>query len=59
MHLRRDLEAAIEAGDARSVDPDLAAYGFIGMAENLWFRSRLDHRYSPEQIIRFMTEETR
>jgi AcrR family transcriptional regulator len=58
-NLRRDLEAAIQAGGARDVDADLAAYGFIGMAENLWFRSRLDDRYAPEQIVAFMAEETR
>jgi len=58
VHLRRDLQAAIGAGRAREVDADLAAYGFIGMAENLWFRSRLDNRYAPEQIVTFMAEET-
>jgi len=58
VHLRRDLEAAIKAGLAREVDADLAAYGFIGMAENLWFRSRLDDRYPAEEIVTFMADET-
>jgi AcrR family transcriptional regulator len=59
VHLRRDLDAAIVAGRARDVDADLAAYGFVGMAENLWFRSRLDNRYAPDQIVAFMADETR
>ncbi len=54
--LRRDLEAAIQAGRARDVDAELAAYGFIGLAENLWFRSRLDDRYPPEQVVNFMVD---
>jgi AcrR family transcriptional regulator len=58
-HLRRDLQEAIQTGEARPVDADLAAYGFIGMAENLWFRSRLDDRYPAERIVDFMTDETR
>ena len=59
IHLKRDLQEAIESGEARVVDPDLAAYGFIGMAENLWFRSRLDDRYPAESIVDFMADETR
>jgi AcrR family transcriptional regulator len=54
--LRRDLEAAIQAGRARNVDAELAAYGFIGLGENLWFRSRLDDRYPPEQVVNFMVD---
>jgi AcrR family transcriptional regulator len=59
LHLRRDLEATIKAGRAREVDPDLVAYAFVGMAENLWFRARLDHRYSAAEIVDFMVEETK
>jgi AcrR family transcriptional regulator len=58
-YLRLDLQEAIDAGTAREVDVDLAAYGFIGLAENLWFRSRLDEAYSPEQVVRFAVEATR
>ena len=58
-NLRRDFEMAVKEGHARDAAPDLVAYGFIGLAENLWFRSRLDRRYSPEQIVTFMVEETR
>ena len=54
--LKRDLETAIETGRARDVDADLAAYGFIGLAENLSFRSRLDDRYSPEEVVSFMVD---
>jgi AcrR family transcriptional regulator len=58
-HLRRDLQEAIQTGEARGVDPDLAAYAFIGMAENVWFRSRLDDRYPAERVVNFMADETR
>lgn len=54
--LKRDLQEAIETGRAREVDGELAAYGFVGLAENLWFRSRLDSRYTPDQITRFMID---
>jgi AcrR family transcriptional regulator len=54
--LRRDLEEAARAGGARDVDSELAAYGFIGLAENLWFRSRLDSRYTKEQTIALMVD---
>jgi hypothetical protein len=56
--MKHDLRAAIEAGTAREVDPDLAVYGFIGMAENLWFRSRFDDRFPPRCVIEFMAEST-
>lgn len=54
--LRRDLEASVEAGRARDADSELAAYGFIGLAENLWFRSRLDNRYTQDQTVEFMVD---
>jgi AcrR family transcriptional regulator len=57
--MKHDLRAAIEAGSARDVDPDLAVYGFIGMAENLWFRARFDDRFPSKQVIQFMTESTK
>lgn len=56
--LKRDLEAATQTGRARDVDAELAAYGFIGLAENLWLRSRLDNRYAPEQVVTFMIDAT-
>jgi AcrR family transcriptional regulator len=54
--LKRDLEAAIQSGRARDVEAELVAYGFVGMAENLWFRSRLDDRYPAEQVVKFMVD---
>lgn len=57
--MKHDLRTAIEAGSARDIDPDLAVYGFIGMAENLWFRSRFDDRFPSKRVIEFMTESTK
>ena len=56
--MKRDLQAAIETGRARDVDAELAIYAFIGMGEDLWFRSRLDDRYSLEQVTEFMVDAT-
>jgi AcrR family transcriptional regulator len=52
--LKRDLEEARRAGQALDTDAELAAYGFIGLAENLWYRFRLDDRYCSEQVVEFM-----
>lgn len=57
--MKIDLRTAIEAGTARDADIDLAVYGFIGMAENLWFRSRFDDRYPAQQVIEFMVDATK
>lgn len=57
--MKSDLRTAIEAGTARDADIDLAVYGFIGMAENLWFRSRFDDRYPAKQVIEFMVDATK
>ncbi|MGI5939254.1 MAG: TetR/AcrR family transcriptional regulator [Thermoleophilia bacterium] len=54
--IRRDLEAAVEAGRARNVEVELAIYGFIGMTEDVCFRSRLDDSYSLEEVADFMTD---
>lgn len=54
--LRRDLEAATQSGQARDADAELAAYGFVGLAENLFYRSRLDERYPPEEVVAFMVD---
>jgi AcrR family transcriptional regulator len=56
--LKRDLLTAMKEGRVRDVDPDLAVYGFIGMAENVWFRSRLDSKYTPEAVIAYMVDAT-
>ena len=57
-YLKLDLREAIDAGRARDVDVELAVYGFIGLAENLWFRSRLDGTYAPEDVVRFAVDAT-
>lgn len=56
--LKCDLEAAIKEGRARDVDAELAAFGFIGMAENVYFRSRFDDGYSPDEVVAFMEDAT-
>lgn len=56
--LKCDLEAAIREGRAREVDAELAAFGFIGMAENVYLRSRFDDSYSPEEVVAFMEDAT-
>lgn len=56
--LRRDLETAIREGLARDVDAELAAFGFIGMAENIYFRSRFDDGYPAEEVVAFMVDAT-
>lgn len=56
--LKCDLEAAIHEGLAREVDAELAAFGFIGMAENVYLRSRFDDGYSPEEVVAFMQDAT-
>lgn len=57
--LKRDLEAAISQGIARDVDAELAAFAFIGMAENVYFRSRFDDaRYRPADVVDFMIDAT-
>lgn len=56
--MKRDLEAAMRTGRARDVEAELAIYGFIGMGEDVWFRSRLDDRYSLEQVTDFLVDAT-
>ena len=56
--LKCDLEVAISEGLAREVDAELAAFGFIGMAENVYFRSRFDDNYTPEEVVAFMEDAT-
>ena len=56
--MKRDLQAAMGTGRARDVDAELAIYAFIGMGEDLWFRSRLDDRYSLEQVTEFIVDAT-
>lgn len=57
--LKRDLERAIEQGTARDVDAELAAFAFIGMAENAYFRSRFgDETYTQADVVAFMVDVT-
>jgi AcrR family transcriptional regulator len=55
-NIRVELEAAIRTGRATDLDAELAAYGFLGLAENLWFRAKLDDQYQEEQIAQFLDE---
>lgn len=54
--LKRDLEIAIQNGDARSTDAELAVYGLIGFADGVNFRVALDNRYRPQQVVDFLLD---
>jgi AcrR family transcriptional regulator len=54
--LKKDLEIAIQNGDARSTDAELAVYGLIGFADGVNFRVALDNRYRPQQVVDFLSE---
>ncbi len=56
MNLKHDLEEAIEAGRVRSINTELAAYGFQGFVDNLWLRSRFVERYTPDLLYEFMVD---
>ncbi|MBU0970635.1 MAG: TetR family transcriptional regulator [Proteobacteria bacterium] len=52
----RDIQAAIDAGVIRPIDPDLAAYALTGQIEIMSLRRSLDEKYTIHDIEKFLIE---
>ncbi len=52
----RDIQAAVDAGVIRRVDPDLTAYSLTGQIEIMSLRLSLDDKYTIEDITDYIVE---
>lgn len=51
----REIEAAVQKGILKNVDPDMAAYALTGLIEIMSLRLSLDRKYTLQDCINFIT----
>lgn len=55
----REIQQAVDAGEIRPVDPDLAAYSLTGQIEIMSLRLSLDDKYTIDDIIKFIEKTSK